>query len=152
MRRRYLIAGGLLLLLLSCSEKYVLDWKMAQLCKKDGGLKIYEKAKLPAERFDENGRIKELIGPNGRLVTWQKSFEPDYKIESSRLTIKDGEPVKGQGKLYRVEDRLIRNSDGKLMAASVYYGRIGGDFFYIDHFSSNGCPKAGRDLELAFTK
>ena len=152
MRRRYLIAGALLLLLLSCSEKYVLDWKMAQLCKKDGGLKIYEKATLPADRFDKDGKVKRMLQPNGLAVDWDKNFEPYYRVESSDFVYKEGDPVKGQGRLYRAEHRLIRNSDNKVVAISVRYGRMGGDFIYIDHFSSKGCPETGGSLSLAFTK
>lgn len=153
MRRHYLILGGvLLLLLLSCSEKYVLDWKMAQLCKKDGGVKVFEKATLPADRFDETGKVKRMHLPSGRAVNWFKNFEPYYRIESSEFVYKKGDPVKGQGKLYRTEYRLIRNSDNKIMAISVHYSRVGGDFIYVDHYSFAGCPKTGESLEMAFTK
>ena len=149
---RRLVILLLPLLLLAGCEKDALDRQMQELCKKDGGVKVFEKIKLPPERFDDSGKIKRLLQPDGSAVSYDKNFEPDYKIESSTHIIKDGDPIKGQGKLVRYEYKLIRTYDNKIMAISVSYSRIGGDFIIIDHWSSSECPNKGESLNLAFIK
>ncbi len=42
-------------LALSGCEKFALDRQMEELCKKDGGVKIYETVTLPASMFDRLG-------------------------------------------------------------------------------------------------
>ena len=41
--------------LISGCEKFELDRQMEELCKKDGGVRVYETVKLPPELFDQNG-------------------------------------------------------------------------------------------------
>ena len=46
-------------LLSACAtpSQIMADAEVRRLCEKDGGIKVYETVKLPAERFDEYGRI-----------------------------------------------------------------------------------------------
>lgn len=43
-------------LLLAGCEKARLDAQVKELCAKDGGIKVYETVKLPADRFNQWGR------------------------------------------------------------------------------------------------
>lgn len=139
------------LLLLAGCEKYALDRQMEELCKKDGGLTIYEKVKLPASRFDSNGEIIPIrpihLNPEGR-------YGPEYKLITNRKILKKGDPVKGEGRLERTELTLMRVRDQKILAIAVRYSRIGGDFIAYSHFSSKACPGSDRNqsIESVFIK
>ena len=50
---------------ISGCEKYALDRQMEELCKKDGGVRIFEHVKLPANRFDEHGNLKRVTVESG---------------------------------------------------------------------------------------
>ena len=150
MRRRYLIAGALLLLLLSCSEKYVLDWKMAQLCKKDGGVKVFEQVVLPASEYDNlvahHWRLDKGPGREDRLG-------PAYRYVTFYEIIKAGDPMKGQGRLSRYTEQVYRRSDGKLLGTFVNYGRAGGEMIVLGHWSTAHCPTGSRSfLDLIFIR
>lgn len=132
-------------------EKYELDRQMEELCKKDGGTKVIEKARLPKERFDESGRIKRPPPEVTRKdpTAW---FGSDFRVVSTDRYLKDGDPLKGQGVLWRTEYKLFRNADNKLLATTVMYSRRGGDLFVLGHPSSNGCPRNDSGLETAFIR
>ena len=49
-----------LLLLLGCEQARV-DAQMEELCKQDGGMKIYEKVVLPEDQFTEYGDVKFFV-------------------------------------------------------------------------------------------
>ena len=122
--------------LLSGCQKYELDRQMEALCKKDGGVRVYETVELPPEMFDQGG---------GPFPGWRKRklddrLSPDYAYERTDTILKDGDPLKGQGLLRRFQVRIIRRADMKIMGESVNYGRSGGDFIVIDHFTSKVCP------------
>ena len=57
-------------------EKAVLDRQVRELCAKDGGIKVYETVKLPAEKFNEWGRPSFTIPimPHSRLGKTDKYF------------------------------------------------------------------------------
>lgn len=74
MKTKHIVLSGLgvfvLWLFFWPSEKDHLNAQMAELCKKDGGVKVYETVKLPAEMFDESGNLKNRkpIKENGHYV------------------------------------------------------------------------------------
>ena len=149
---RSLIVALFPLLLLTGCEKYALDRQMAKLCKEDGGLTIYEKVQLPADRFDEKGKVKWWQLPDKKRAEYADQYGPEYKVELSSLTIKNGDPVRGQGLLRKLELKLIRLSDQKLMAIQIAYARSGGDFIYMDHYNSKLCPITSESLNDVFYK
>ena len=55
-------------LLLSGCEKARLDQQVKELCAKDGGIKVYETVKLPADRFDQWGMVKPYDPTQGENV------------------------------------------------------------------------------------
>lgn len=52
MRKLIYAATAAILASLAGCEKYALDRQMAELCKKDGGLEVYETVTLPRSAFD----------------------------------------------------------------------------------------------------
>ena len=117
-------------------EKYKLDRQMEELCRKDGGVKVYEVAMLPHNMFDMRGNPFagwELRPPEQRLGN-------DYWMDYKTTYLKAGNPLKGEGRLSRHHWRIFRKSDGKMLGEGVSYGRSGGDFIVVGHFTSNSCP------------
>jgi hypothetical protein len=142
MRRlaRFVLVGAPLVCLAGC-ERYSLDRKMEELCKKDGGVKVYETVTLPASEFSPEGL------PLYKYQTLAKSREdylgPDYRYveEVVILVGKDADIEKGEGRLTRRHTAIYRRSDGRLLGESVSYGRGGGDGFMFGFApSGNHCP------------
>ena len=124
-------------------EKFELDRQMEELCKKDGGVRVYETVKLPPEMFDQNG--DPFPGWQGRKS--EDRLGPEYLVQRTEKILKDGEPLKGQGRLIRIERQVIRRSDGRLLGTTVFYGRSGGDFIAYPHPTNKGCPSPQKDDE-----
>ena len=130
--------------LLSGCEKWWLDRQMEELCKKDGGVRVYETVKLLPEMFDQNG--DPFPGWRGRDRS--ERLGNDYEYVFSVEDLVKGDPVEGEGRLRRYRNKVIRRSDGRLMAESIYYGRSGGDFIAFPHFTSKGCPIGQSDSDV----
>ena len=129
----------LTILLTGCGEKYALDRQMEELCKKDGGVKIYETVELPAEMFDELGNLKakKYVRKNDDYIV---QIADVYENSSESTEIKKGDPLKGEGRLTRIHSTVVRTSDKKLLAEMVEYNRAGGDLFVIGHHTQSHCP------------
>ena len=146
---RRLMHWPLLLALLSLAgcERWALDKKMAELCAKDGGVKVYEKVQDPKIEFSDTG------GPfhrrTSKYIPEDEYYGPNYKYVVKReiLIGKNADPQKGEGRLDRVHSALYRRADGKLLGESVLYQRGGGDFFTFGFQpSGNACPLPDADL------
>ena len=126
-------------------EKYKLEYQMKQLCKKDGGVKIYETVKLPPEKFNEFG--DPFFGPfppgTGKFIEGQ--FGPEYRYITEHVDLKKGDVFKffSEGELSRNSAKIIRVSDGKLLGESVVYGRGGGETILLWHPSGHSCDYFG---------
>ncbi|WP_394808939.1 hypothetical protein [Nitrosomonas sp.] len=111
------------------TEKDRLDREVERLCAIDGGIKVYETVKLPAERFDQYGQIsipfKENIKP-----------EDDYYYESSTVYL-----IKGNPELRQYRSEIYRRSDDILLGESASYARVGGDMSGPWQPSSLMCPE-----------
>lgn len=135
-RLAYMVSLFVVLLHGGC-ERYALDRQMDELCKKDGGIKVYETVTLPAEMFDQNGDPF----PGWRKRPAQERLGSDYRLDEQTTYIKKGDPLKGQGELVRFDSKVIRNADGKVLGQQTSYGRSGGDLIVVDHPSSKLCPQ-----------
>lgn len=144
---RTLAATTLAIVLLAGCEKYELDRRMEELCKKDGGVRVYEAVRLPASMFDQNG--DPFPGWRNRAVGDRLS--PSYRFVREETFLKHGNPVKGEGQLLRLHWKIIRKSDEKLLGEAVSYSRSGGDFIALGHFTSNGCPSQLGDATVINT-
>lgn len=135
------------LLLLAGCERWALDRKMEELCKKDGGVKVYETVKLPASDFSNIGQpLARYAKP---ATAEEDRLGPDYLYISKREVLLGAaaNPERGEGRLVRLYWAIHRRSDGKLLGEQVEYRRIGGDGFTFGfHPSSASCPHVDRDV------
>lgn len=143
MKMRWLVALLVSLLLAGC-EKFALDRQMEELCKKDGGIKVYETVKLPASMFDQWG--DPFPGWRGR--SQEERFGREYRYVFTMTYLKEGDPLRGEGRLQKYSYQIFRRSDNKLMGEAVSYGRSGGDFIAYAHPTSNHCPVDFSESEL----
>lgn len=128
--------------------RWSLDRQMEEMCRKDGGLHVYEKVTLPASEFSNVGQ------PLAKYGSSAKSFEdrlgPDYRYIVDRTVVAghaDADPERGQGLVTRIHERVVRRADGKLLGESVWYSRGGGDFITFGfHPSGSHCPKTRASL------
>ncbi len=138
-----LLAMGLLL---AGCEKYALDRQMEELCKKDGGVRVYESVTLPPEMFDQWGDPF----PGWRGAEPEKRFGPEYRYLSKTTYLKRGSPFKlfSEGELVLLNEKIVRTSDEKLLGEATVYVRVGGETILLGHPSSKRCPAkySSRDL------
>ncbi len=104
-------------------KQWQADKLVDQLCAKDGGVKVYETVRLPANRFSE---FDEIFVPEKMATTVSEFF---YTSETQWIIPED---VKFNGlDLRRVNDKLFRVRDGKLLGESIGYSRRGGDIVLL---------------------
>lgn len=126
--RMGLLAACLLPLALTGCEKWRLDAEVARLCAKDGGIKVYETVKLPADQFDQWGVAN--IPPRER----SKSVDA-YYYEHNSTVLQEGNP-----RLIR-DHFMVRRADGEvLISESIGYSRLGGDLPGPWPDSAHQCP------------
>lgn len=121
-------------------ERWALDRQMEELCKKDGGVKVYEKVRDPRIEFSNGAPFFRHTSPN-----WPQDeyYGPDYRYVVKReiLVGKDAKPERGEGRLDRVQSAIYRKVDNKLLGESIVYQRGGGDLFSFGFMpSGNACP------------
>lgn len=113
------------------SERDRLDAEAKRLCSIDGGIKIFEKVTLPREAFYENG-LPKLANDKKAEIRW--GYQNDFRYTNLKANF--NEPT-----LIRNEDRIVRTSDGKVMATSVVYRRSGGSWWGgLIHGDGYHCP------------
>ena len=95
------------------TEKDRLDREVKRLCAIDGGIKVYETVKLPAERFDQNGQIRVP-------AKWLAKSEDEYYYEGFSSYL-----IKGNPELLQLRTWMYRKSDNKLLGESTVYMRHG---------------------------
>lgn len=158
MRKAICLAVSVMLIGLVGCEKYALDRQMAELCKKDGGLEVYETVTLPRSAFDPTGYLirQTLHDPDNPLRSVSIVAGGAYAIKSAQTNIVGSQVGTGfvkKGRLSRFENIAIRISDKKVLGTRVSYGRTGGEWS-LGHPSSNGCPlsNSGPGLETEVFK
>ncbi len=139
-------AGTTLLGLAGC-ERWQLDRQMEELCKKDGGIQVYETVTLSPSEFSNIGqplaRYQRLAVSNEEIL----GSDYRYVLKTEILTGFSANAEKGAGQLRRVHNSIYRRSDGKLLGEQVWYDRSGGDWFTFGFQpSGNSCPQPRRDL------
>jgi len=134
-------------------ERWRLDQQMEQLCKKDGGIKVYETVTLPASEFGPGGEplFKQRVPGTPR----EDILGPEYRYGSSReILVGSPQPEQGSGQLLRLHWTIHRRSDNKLLGEQTEYRRSGGDLFTFGFQPSNAtCPLVERHVsQLVFIK
>ena len=114
----------------STSTKASLDVEVRRLCAIDGGVKVYETVKLPADKFNKWGQIDFWI-PGKDMA----ESRDQYYYERTVQYIRQGNP-----EISRSQHSVFRQEDGKLLGVSVRYARGGGDFLGPWHDSTFICP------------
>ncbi len=95
----------------------MLDAEVKRLCAIDGGIKVYETVRLPAEKFNKYGQINFYKPTQG-----ENTLGPAYIYKWDIHYYKKGEPS-----VRRDHIKIIRKSDMKLLGEVVMYNRGGGD-------------------------
>lgn len=124
-------------MLVSNVVKWWYDRQVEAMCAKDGGVKVYETVRLPAERFDKFNAVSVPLKEN------RKSGD-EYYYEWDIQYYRQGNP-----ELWRNRFQLIRAADGKVLGEAIGYSRRGGDVPGPWHDSSFGCPDDG---DISFLK
>jgi len=123
-------------------SQIMLDAEVKRLCAIDGGIKVYETVRLPAERFK--------LGYLRLLSKDMAKPEDEYYYESSMSYIEKGNP-----EMWQLHFKIYRRVDNKLLGEAISYARRGGDIPGPWHDSSFMCPDRAdvSDLEKRiFTK
>ncbi len=137
-------------------QKYYWDAQVRELCAKDGGVKVYETVKLPAEKFDKWGMPE--------MYHERVENKAAYRHDESQTVM---ESALGTGYIYKSEDhyyrkvnpamiryhhQAIRRSDGKVLGEAVSYGRGGGDLPGPWAPSNFHCPPTSESSENTLFK
>lgn len=148
-----------LLALAGCGfEARRLDAQMEELCKKDGGIKVYEQVTLPAEYFTASGGL--TLGPllaQSSDTNFQRVGEDDFRILIQRTYLVGNRMTNlqsGNGVLTRTKVTVVRWKDKFLLGEQIWYARGGGDGFTFGFQpSGKSCPFFTHDLaQLIFVK
>jgi hypothetical protein len=137
---------GLLVSLSGC-ERYALDRQMEELCKKDGGVKVYETVTLSQTQYQ---RVLSFVVQTP--LDEEDYYGPEFRYVSERQYLhgKDGDAQKGKGELVRWYSALYRARDNKLLGEAVWYARKGGDLTTFPFGpTDNACQKNRQDLGLS---
>ncbi len=111
-------------------RKAYLDYEVRDLCAKDGGVKVYETVRLPAEKFNQWEQ------PNFYQPTQgENTLGAEYIFKKEQHYYRRGNP-----EMSRHHYQVFRRLDGKLLGETVFYGRGGGDMPGPWHESSFVCP------------
>lgn len=118
------------------------DAMVQALCAKDGGVKVYETVRLPAERFDEFGEVRV---PHSQ---YRKPDDEFFYVSENTWIVPQRSGV-SELNVWRGHDKLFRVRDNKLLGEAIYYGRSGGDPIGPWHPSSSSCPQRSSIKYLA---
>ncbi|MHB9119732.1 MAG: hypothetical protein ACYC2R_15895 [Burkholderiales bacterium] len=126
---------------LVAGEKLWLDHQVRELCAKDGGVRVYETVKLPAEKFNKYGQINFY-----RPIEGENALGPEYVFRLDAHYYRAGNPS-----LRRYLVQVFRRSDRRLLGESISYDRGGGDLpgpWQPSGFSCPEGPKAAGEVPL----
>ncbi len=119
-------------------KKMYWDAKVRELCAQDGGIKVYETVKLPAENFNKWGQPN-FYRPN----QGENALGTGYVFRSEIKKYRKSDPSTSR-RLYQV----FRKENNKILGESVTYVRSGGDLPGPWHSSTYRCPEDGGVIPL----
>lgn len=132
------LIGLLVLLFVLCElNKAYWDYRIREMCKKDGGLHLFESITISHDEFLAWGGQD---GVPGVPIPFENENRLDVPIfqRTTQVSIKTHRPH-----VRKDITEYVRRSDGKILARYEYYARTGGDFPSPAHESSFGCPRDG---------
>ncbi|MBI5460735.1 MAG: hypothetical protein HY941_00940 [Gammaproteobacteria bacterium] len=114
------------------------DYRVREMCEKDGGIKVYKTIGLPPDKFNEWGQPNFYQPANGK-----NALGEEYIFLSEIHYYRKGDP-----QVARYHIQVVRRGDGELLGESVSYGRGGGDMPTPSYGSSYHCPQEYGDIPL----
>lgn len=133
-----------LLALTGCAtpSQMAMDAEVKRLCAIDGGIKIYETVKLPADKFNQWGQINFYKPTQG-----ENALGPEYLYMEETSIYRQGNPS-----MVRYRHQVFSRPDGKLLGETISYGRGGGDIPGPWEPSNYHCPPTSEGSEIALFK
>jgi hypothetical protein len=132
-----LACAALATLLVAC-ERYALNQQMEELCKKDGGVRVYETVTLPPSEYEALWKYA------ATAATPADFYGPNYRSVATKeiLVGQNATAGSGIGQLSRLYWGIYRRSDNRLLGERVGYQRDGGDPFTLGFQpGSSSCPR-----------
>jgi len=123
------------------------DYRVKQMCEKDGGVQVYEMIFLTPVEAEHLGRVSGYLtlGPKSKTRADAPAYTQDKKSTQRFFSLR----------VDRHERVVIRSSDQKMVGKIISYARVGGDFpDGISATSSYSCPESPdyyKDQEDFFT-
>lgn len=142
---------GLLILVVISFEarKAYWDYRVAEMCERDGGIKIYEKAILPKRYInnDEDVHIPAAYADKTRpRFKWEAQPDDSFYYQSETKEIHAWNP-----EVKKRTTKIIRSSDGKVLGKQTNYSRVGGDIptgiMYPSSYSCRNVEGIELDIE-----
>lgn len=127
---------GLLFVLCELNKAYW-DYRIREMCKRDGGLHLFESITISHDEFLAWGGQDGVPGVPIPLGNKTRIDIPIF--ERSEFTMIH----QSQPHAWRSTSEYIRRSDGKVLAKHISYSRRGGDFPSPMHESHFSCPNEG---------
>jgi len=125
-------------MLVSNGVKAYYDRQVREMCAKDGGVRVYETVRLPAESFNQWGQPNFYRPDQGN-----KALGPEYIFKQSISYQHQGSPS-----LHRYHVQVFSRASGKLLGESIGYSRGGGDIPGLWVPSSFSCPDKYGEIPL----
>lgn len=114
------------------------DYRVQEMCEKDGGIKVYKTIGLPPSKLNEWGQPNFYRPANGK-----DALGDDYVFLSEIKYYRKADP-----QVARYHIQVVQRRDGSLLGESVSYGRGGGDAPTPAYGSSYHCPDEYGDIPL----
>jgi hypothetical protein len=123
------------------------DRRVVELCKKEGGIQVFERAFIEGERYVDKDNIIRIpskldMAPGYKPPPFAAQPTDLFFIQSRTTPIFNGSPF-----VARDDISVIRTSDNKVLGKSALFARVGGDpeIFLKSRFR---CPVDAGDTEL----
>ena len=123
-------------------RKFYYDAEVRRLCAIDGGVKVYETVKLPADKFNQWGQVNFYKPDQG-----ESALGSEYLFRSEEKVYRTGNPT-----FVRYHHEVIRRIDNKKLGETTSYGRGGGDLSGPWEQSNFHCPPTSDSSEIALFK
>jgi hypothetical protein len=131
-----IIAAFLLVILYSEGRKAYWDTKVAEMCEKEGGIKVYKPVELDANEYSA------LLNRQSQLdLPSERSASPDAKYVHSTKT---EYVVRDQLEVRKYVTQVLRRPGPDVLSEKITFSRVGGELFALVHSSSFTCPRQAK--------